>query len=134
MNAQQKRAWFTLAVIGLTLAVFVALGLIWGFHAGNFGALGLLGLSGFTPLVARKELTDERDHAIAKRAGAIAFGAFYLLFVAGLMLPFYFKGPDTMITISVLNLSMIIWAAYILILAIHAVAILVSYRDGQHGE
>ncbi|MGO9228764.1 MAG: hypothetical protein ACLQKA_06075 [Bryobacteraceae bacterium] len=134
MNAQQKRAWFVLAVFGITLLVFGAAGLIWGFHPGTFGALGLFGFSGLTPLIARKELTDERDHAIAKRATAIAFGAFWLLFVAGLMLPFFFKGPQTMIAISALDLSMIVLAAGILVFAIQAVAVLVSYRDGQHGE
>jgi hypothetical protein len=53
--------------------------------------------------------------------------------VAGLMLPFFLKGPETMITISALNLSLIVLAAGILVFAIHAMAVLVSYRDGQSG-
>ena len=84
MNAEQKRAWFMLVVFGVACLGFVIVGLAIRFFAA-WAALSVLGLWGFTPLIARNEREDERDHSINRRATLLGGMASYLVFVLGCM-------------------------------------------------
>ncbi len=73
MTATQKNAWFSLAVILVSL---IAVGCLYPFIGWKAnGALGLCGLLGFGPLFYRKRnsevVMDERDLLIEKRAASL---------------------------------------------------------------
>jgi hypothetical protein len=87
MNASQKFAWYTLAVVALTVVSVLLLIPLLG--PGAQGAFGLLGLLGFTPLFFRRRgdevVQDERDVQIRQRSLTIAYSVFWVLFVLGSM-------------------------------------------------
>ena len=78
MNRMQKIAWFTLIVVSLALGLSViafSIGyFIFGLPAiravAGFGFIGILGLTGLTPVLFRKDKSkvqfDERDTAIQR--------------------------------------------------------------------
>jgi len=127
MNAEQKRAWFTLGVVGVACLGFVVVGLAIRFSVA-WGALGVLGLSGFTPLIGRGERGDERDHNIGQRASLIGGMASYLVFVLGCMgvwfIEFAWRGQSQ---VSVHVLSAITMGGYITFKVVRSLAILVLY-------
>ena len=84
MNSHQKRAWF---MVGTGIAVLVGYVILLPFVGPNraFAATGVFGITGFTPLIGRKERSDERDKAILRRAVMAGGLASYLTFVASLM-------------------------------------------------
>jgi uncharacterized membrane protein len=140
MSVQEKQAWFMLAVIGLTGLVYGALGLAVGFHTWTLGTLGLLGFAGLAPLIGQRNrgrgeiIFDERDVLISRRAGNAAFGIVWLVFVAGMMAPFFLKGPEATITVPVAGLALAVCGATVLLFTVQSVAIVIQYRTGRHGE
>jgi hypothetical protein len=80
MNAEQRRARFTVVMGVLCLVGFLVLWPVVGV-IGATAAFGLFGLAGFTPLMGRRERWDERDHAIARRATIAGAMASYLTFI-----------------------------------------------------
>ena len=114
MNRQQKIAWFNLVVVSLALGPSVAAFSIGYFvfgataqqSAAGFAFCGILGLSGLTPFLFRKDKSkvqfDERDLMINLKAGIVAYAIFWLLFVAAAMVPWFIIGPDGMITVNYL--------------------------------
>jgi hypothetical protein len=129
MLPAQKQAWFTLAVIGVTVVVVVALVPFLG--RGALGGFGILGLCGLGPLFYRRKegrvLTDERDAMIQRRAVVIAYTVFWLVFVAaGVLVPFAYPEsvPSWLVGVSV-------WGAFMLFMTVLSVATLVQYgREG----
>ncbi len=110
MNRMQKIAWFNLIVVslalGLSIAAFGAAYFIFGLPAnraaGGFGLIGLMGFAGLNPFMFRKEKSkvqfDERDTAIQRKAGIVAYSIFWVLFVAAAMVPWFIIGPNGTIT------------------------------------
>jgi Predicted membrane protein (DUF2178). len=139
MSVQEKQAWFILAVLGLTALVYGALGLAVGFHTWTLGTLGLLGFVGVAPLIGLRErgrgkiIYDERDLLIARRAGNAAFGILWLAFVAGMMAPFFLKGPEATITVPVTGLALAVCGATVLLFTVQSLAVVIQYRTGRHG-
>jgi hypothetical protein len=129
MLPAQKQAWFTLAVIGVTVVVVAALVPLMG--RGAMGGFGILGLIGLGPLFYRRKggrvLTDERDVMIQRRAVVIAYSAFWLIFVAaGVLVPFVYPEsvPSWLVGASV-------WGAFMLFMTVLSVATLVQYGRGE---
>jgi hypothetical protein len=83
MNSLQKQAWFTIIMAALSLLTFAAL-CPFGFIPA-FAAFSLFGISGLGYLFWKKDRLDERDHAISRRAGIIAYAISYTVFVVGCM-------------------------------------------------
>jgi hypothetical protein len=114
MNRMQKIAWFNLIVVslalGLSVAAFGIAYLIFGLPAnraaGGFGLIGLMGFSGLSPVLFRKDKSkvqfDERDTAIQRKATIVAYSVFWLLFVAAAMVPWFIIGPNGTITVNYL--------------------------------
>ena len=140
MSVQEKQAWFILAVLAVTGLVYGLLGLAMGFHTGTLGTLGLLGFVGVAPLIGLRDrrrgkvVYDERDLLIQRRAGNAAFGVLWLAFVAGMMAPFFLKGPEATITVPVAGLTLVVCGAVVLFYTVHSLAIVIQYRTGRHGE
>jgi hypothetical protein len=140
MSVQEKQAWFMLAVVGLTGLVYGALVLAAGFHTWTLGTLGLLGFTGLAPMIGMRDrgrgeiVYDERDRLIQRRAGNAAFGILWLVFVAGMMAPFFLKGPDATITVPVAGLALAVCGATVLVFTVQSVAVVIQYRTGRHGE
>ena len=132
MNAEQKRAWFTLGVFVVACLGFVIIGLAIRFSVA-WSAFSILGLLGFTPFIARGERGDERDSSIGRRASLIGGMASYLAFVLGCMgvwfIEFAWRGQSQ---VSVHVLSAITMVGAITLFVVRSLAILVLY--GRHSE
>jgi hypothetical protein len=110
MNRMQKIAWFNLIVVSLALGLsvitfsigYLILGVPAHRAAAGFGFIGIMGLTGLTPVFFRKEKdkvqTDERDMAILRKAAVVAYSVFWVLFVAAAMIPWFILGYDGAIT------------------------------------
>jgi hypothetical protein len=129
MLPAQKQAWFTLAVIGVTAVVVVALAPLLG--RGAMGGFGILGLTGFRPLFYRKKggqvLADERDALIQSRALIAAYTVFWMVFVAaGVLAPIVYREcvPSWLVGASV-------WGAFMLFLTVLSLATLAQYGRGE---
>ena len=124
----------------MTGLVYGALGLAVGFHTWTLGTLALLGFAGLAPLIGVRDrrrgtiIYDERDLLIQRRAGNAAFVILWLVFVAGMMAPFFLKGPEATITVPVAGLALAVCGATVLLYTVHSVAIVLQYRSGRHGE
>jgi hypothetical protein len=110
MNRMQKIAWFNLIVVSLALGLSVAafgvayfiFGLPANRAAGGFGLIGIMGFSGLSPVLFRKDKSkvqfDERDTAIQRKSVSTAYALFWVLFVAAAMIPWFVIGPNGTIT------------------------------------
>jgi hypothetical protein len=128
MTATQKHAWFNLAVVVVAAVAVLALTPVAGARAqGAFGMLGLLALG---PLCMRRKqgevIVDERDRTIGRRAGTIAYAAFWLAFVAACVsLPFLYGWGGS---VPVVVVHSAVWWAWILLVAARSVATLILYQ------
>ncbi|MCX7014527.1 MAG: hypothetical protein NTW86_18585 [Candidatus Sumerlaeota bacterium] len=135
-HVQERRAWYVLAIIGLTALCFFILGALWGFR-GATGAFGFLGLIGFIGLIGRKERRerkahmDERDRQIAGVATIIAYTVFWLSLVAACMTAFLVLGPNG--TVSVWLLCQSLFVAFALVWGVQSLVIVILYRKGRDG-
>ena len=98
MTSPQKHAWFTLAVVALSVLAVVALVPLLGFRRA-MGGFGLLGLLGFGPVFYRKRpgqvVTDERDVAIQRRSLIITYAVFWVVFVeVCVFVPWFYYGEQ----------------------------------------
>ena len=84
MNAEQKRAWLGLITGIVCVGGYVALTPFLGPMAAT-AAFGLYGLNGIAPLIGRKEVADERDKSIGRRATLGGAMASYMAFILGCM-------------------------------------------------
>lgn len=136
MNTQERRAWFVLIVIGVSLALFGALVAVLGFHTFELAVFGLLGLLGFENLVGRRGsgvnrvVLDERDRQIAGAAAAAGFGLFWVVLVAAAMTPFFVLGPGAKITVRTETLTWLVIVGLCVITLVRAVVTIVLYRSG----
>lgn len=138
MNTQEKRAWFILSVLVITLAIYLLLGFATGFHVASLGAFGFLGLVGGAPLIgcrerrAGKVTFDERDSEIDRVATLVGYIAFWEVLVLGVMIPFFIFGPNTQITVPVYMFPAFLVPAVMVVLGIRALVTVVLYRRRSH--
>ena len=132
MNAQQKRAWFTVAMAFLACLAYLILGLAVNFQVAPAG-WAIFGLVGFTGLKGRGEKWDERDIAINRRAALAGFAASYLAFYLccfGTWIAVYaVKGEDLVSVHTVAEFSIV---GMIVAFTVRSITILVLY--GRHVE
>jgi len=140
MVPEQRRAWFTLAVIAMAAAVFFALVPALGVKPAA-GAFGLLGLLGLTPLLFRKQRDpsevslDERDVNILQTATLLGGMSSYLAFVIACMTVWSVRMIQADKTLSIHVLPVIVFCGAIVLLLVRAIATLVLYGRGEtHGQ
>ncbi len=137
MNRAQRAAWFTLIVLavalGLSLATFCVGYFILGQPAhraaAGFGFMGIMGLIGLLPLLFRKTESqvqcDERDLMIQRKANLAAYSAFWVLFVAAAMVPWFVTGPNGTITVN--YLPWMVFGGMFIVMLVQAIVILDQY-------
>ena len=142
MNRMQKMAWFLLitasASLLCSLLAFAVLYFKFGLpkaYAG-FACMGLMGVSGFSPLFFRKDKTkvvfDERDQLIQRNAALLGFAAAFLVCGASCMIPIFVFGPHA--SISVKWLPNIWMATGMTQVIAYSMAILIQYGRGKKNE
>ena len=143
MNRWQKMAWFTLIVTGIGLLISIPTVVVLALRSGfpkalaGFGFMGIVGLTGLTPVIFRKEPghidSDERDSMIHRRASWAGFGASYAFFGVVCITIWAIIGIDGSISVNVL--PQIFIGAMVAMLIAQSVAILVGYgRRSKNGE
>lgn len=137
MNRAQKTAWFTLIVLavalGLSIATFCVGYFVFGQpvqrSAAGFGFMGIMGLLGLVPLLFRKTegkvQCDERDRMIQRNAAVAAYAAFWVLFVAAAMIPWFVTGPDGTITVN--YLPWMVFGGMFIVMLVQALVTLQQY-------
>ena len=111
MSVAEKQAWFILIVFAVTMALFGGSILIFGWHEGLLGILGLYGLTGGVVLIGRSEkksgkiIWDERDVAIERTANLIGYSIFWVILVIATMMPFFIHGAEHIVSIRAGSLS-----------------------------
>ena len=133
----QKIAWFNLIVVSLALwlsgaafAIFhFVLGLPVGRAAAGFGFIGIMGFSGLSPILFRKDKdkvqADERDLVILRKATVIAYSIFWVLFVAAAMVPWFIIGPNGAITTN--YLPWMVFGGMIVVMLVQSLVTLSEY-------
>ncbi len=128
MNAEQRRARFTVVMGALSLVGFLVLWPIVG-RMGATAAFALFGVVGFTPFIGRGERWDERDHTIARRAtiaGAMAsYMAFIVLDMGTWFIVYAWHGAET-ISVHLMGTYSVI--GMIVLMSVRSIAQLVLYR------
>ena len=144
MNRAQKIAWFTLIVIlislalsGITIVVLAfAIGLPMHRALGGFGFIGVVGFTGLSPVLFRKDKSkvsfDERDLLIHRKASLTAYAGFWFLFVLASMIPFLILGPKG--TISVKYLPAMVFGGMITVMLVQSIVTLEEYGWRDKGE
>ncbi len=136
MSQLQKYAWFNLAVITLTTAVYLALVPVVGWLLA-MPAFGLYGFLGFGAFILRKNrpgkvVLDERENLIWKRSGRIAFGTFWCLFVLACMVPMAILGPNASISVNVL--AAYVGGGMLTVVVTQSLAIIIQYGRGVSND
>ncbi len=140
MNVQERQARFAGSVVLATLAVLLVLIWVFGLSPAVMAGFALLGLSGFTNLIVRKErkagkiVMDERDLEIARTATVIAYSVFWVCFVIAAMAPFFVLGPNASLALPTPVFTGAIWVAWCIVLGVRSLVILILYRRGRHGQ
>lgn len=132
MAVQEKRAWFVLSVILVTLAVYIAFISLVRFDSVSLTVFALTGFLGWRRSKRRGgEITfDERDRQIEKQALLSSMCVFYgLILVLSLAVGFT-HGRDA--SVPLWMVIQIFWAVSLVIWAIKALIIIVLYRRGAH--
>ena len=138
MNAQQKVAWFNLAVFTAAVAAYGVLVPIMG-PSPALGAFGILGMWGLTPFFFRRRnaevLVDERDEFVNLRGFVVGAVVFWLCFVAVCMTTWgvirYWKHQET---VSVDILPVLVGGGMIVLMLSHSVAMLIQYQGSRGRE
>jgi len=131
MSLAQRQAWFNLVIILVSLGTVLTLMPVLGFHRAQ-GGLGFLGFMGLGPFLFRKKpgkvFMDERDLLIQIRAWSIAYGTFWMVFIAVCVsAPFTF-GSSGAVPVELIQTS--VWYGFMIVWGISAIATLAQYRRG----
>lgn len=135
MNPEQKSAWLIVVLFGLSVVGFVALIPVVGLQAA-WGALGLMGIAGLSPILFRKKNKpeevdyDERDQGILEKATTAGGMSSYLVFVLVCMVPWFIYRWQGRSEISVDYLPFAVICGVIALIVVRAVTIIVLYRRG----
>ena len=135
MTVREKRAWVGVGASLLALVGYAVLIPVMGPEraCGAFAAIALFALSA---LIGRRELSDERDRSITRRALSVGARASYAVFVAGCLAVWavaHAKGHDQVPTYAV---TTIVWFGAAIFLLVQNVAVLFLYRghvEADHG-
>ena len=131
MNAQQRHAWYNLAVLSAAVAAYLVLLPYIGPHRAP-GAIGILGLWGFGALFYRRRgrpvTLDERDQMIRRTSVAIGYTVFWGAFVAGCMIPWFVLYGRGRETISIQVLPLLVIGGMVVVVITQSVVTLVLYR------
>ncbi len=132
MNASQKEAWFSLAVVASVLVLVAVLLPFLG--KGSLGAFGFLGLLGLSPVFFRKRpgavVIDERDTQIRLRSQFCAHLVFWLLFVLAAMTAPAVYGWNGSVPVGLVMTS--VFCGLIVITVVSSLATLIQYGRGGH--
>jgi hypothetical protein len=132
MPELEKRAWFQLAVAGVTaLAWFAVFAIFWKPEVA-MAAFALFALTGWPGLNPKRSFHDERDRAIAGRSLSIAlrtlFAVSVFLSVAlGLIL-----GWEHTLSFTTSALVQVVCVASIAVVTVESAATIVQYRQDRH--
>ncbi len=140
MRAEQKRAWFTVAVAVIALVGFVVLipkiGLI-----PATAAFSIFGLAGLTPLLFRDRaapgevVVDERDQMIAQKAALGGAMISYQYFIAACLIVWFICMRQARMEISINVLPTLCFGGMVVAFAARSVIVLVLYgREEVRGE
>ena len=135
MSDSEKWAWWTLGVVGLTIAAYVAFLVFLGHGPAIPSVFALLALTAIPASSRRyfKGLTfDEREHAIASKALLAGFRAFWVAFCGLIVAIGFIKGWAATLSVPVWALQETLWWAVILVLGVQALTTIVLYRGGPH--
>jgi hypothetical protein len=144
MNRWQKIAWFNLVVVslalGLSVIAFGILHFVFGLPvsraAAGFGFMGIMGFSGLTPILFIKDKSkvqfDERDTAIQRKAVGFSYAIFWVLFVAGAMVPWSIIGPNGTITVN--YLPWMVFGGMCVVMLLQSIVTLKEYGWRDKGE
>jgi len=134
MNAQERHAWYNLAVFGAAVAAYLILLRYVGPHRA-LGALGIFGFWGFGINFYRRHgrrvALDEREQVIRRTSVAIGYTVFWIALVAGCMIPWlvlYGRGRET---ISIQVLPLLVMGGMVVFVVTQSVTTLVLYRTGR---
>ena len=109
MNEYQKRARFTLIMLGLAFGLSIiamlvlrfAVGISWQRSTAGFAFIGIMGFSRISPSLFKRDISglDERDLIIKQRAMISAYWTFWPLFVLAAMAPMFIYGPNGVVSV-----------------------------------
>jgi uncharacterized membrane protein len=132
MPYQEKRAWFMLGVIAITLAAYFAFISLVRFDSVSLTVFALAGFLGLrTSKRRRGEVTyDERDRQIERQALVATMCVFYaLILVLSLAVDFTHRW-DT--SVSLWMVIQIFWAVSLVTWGIKALIVIVMYHRGAN--
>jgi cation transporter-like permease len=95
---------------------------------GITGALGATGLIGHRERKRGKVVADERDREIAQTSLAIAFAAFWVLFLIAAVVPMLVLGPRA--TVHTTSLTAVAWASICFVFVVRSAVTVIMYRRG----
>jgi len=132
MAHPEKRAWFMLVVIAITLAAYFA---FISFVRFDSVSLAVFALSAFLGLGSSKHRRgaithDERDLHIERQALLSSMSAFYVLILVLSLAAFFTYGEDT--SVRLWMVIQIFWAISLLTWGIKAFITILMYRRGAH--
>lgn len=132
MPELEKRAWFQLAVAGVTALAWFAVFAIFRKPEVAMAAFALLALTAWPRLNPKSSFHDERDRAIADRSLSIALRA---LFATAVVLPValgLILGWEHTLSFSTSALAQVVWVAWIALLTVQSAATIVQYHQDRH--
>jgi hypothetical protein len=128
MSAGQKQAWFSLAIVLVSLGGILALTPILGFQRAQ-GSLGFLGLWGLMPMLSRKRagtvVSDERDGLIQIRSWVVAYSLFWVAFVLVCVAAPFFYGSSGSVPVFLVQISP--FYGFIFVLGVSSITALCQY-------
>jgi uncharacterized membrane protein len=132
MPYQEKRAWFMLGVIGITLAAYFAFISLVRFDSVSLTVFALAGFLGLRRSKRRRgEITyDERDRQIERQALVASMCVFYALILVLSLAVDFTHGWDT--SVSLWMVIQIFWALSLATWGIKALLVIVMYHRGAH--
>jgi hypothetical protein len=128
---QEKQAWFTLGVVGVTLAAYLIFIRFVRFDPVSLAILALSGFLGVRITKRRKgEIEfDERDREIHRRALATALTVAYSLLLAVTVVFNIAKGDDYSVRLWVV--MQCFWAGSLAMFGLKSALVIVAYRRGR---
>ena len=132
MPYQEKRAWFMLGVIVITLAAYFAFISLVRFDSVSLTVFALAGFLGLRRSKRRRgEITyDERDRQIERQALMASLCAFYALILILSLVADFTHGGDA--SVRLWMVIQIFWAVSLVTWGIKALIVIVMYRKGAH--
>lgn len=132
MSRQEKRVWFMLGVIVVTLAVYALFISLVRFDSTSLAIFALTGFLGWRRTKARRgEVTyDERDRQIERQALLSSLLVFYGLVLVLSIVAGVWHGGDA--SLPLWMVIQIFWALSLVVWGIKAGMVILLYRRGAH--